>query len=173
MDYKDLTKEISRYSLYNLVAFCCSKSSVFMRALENKPDVDTHWPWVLDAFACFSIRYGKENFLYDYDEDRFQEMYETIMDHIPAFFKKVSFLNAIEQFYVSDYGLQKRFYNHKFKLYRHCFLFSNKPLNEYYIDKYKFHYYRYISFAFVMFRLFELFKNTNSLQEKSRFCQCL
>ena len=108
MDYKNINEIVEKYYLNDLIAFCFYESSVFMQGLENKPDVDTHWPWVLDAFACFSIRYGKETAAQcDYDEKVFKEICKTIRDHVPDFFKKISFLSAIEQFYVTDYDLKE------------------------------------------------------------------
>ena len=136
-----------------------------MKGLENKPNSYSPWPWVIDTFATFAIKYAGENKIQrDFDVKVFNDMYITIMDHIPDFIKKNPKLFAL-----SEFGLQNKYYNHLYKLYRHKWLFSNNYLKNKYKVRYEKDYLEYMSFAYIVFRWFEYFKNLKNLRDGYSF----
>lgn len=160
MEYENLSKKFRRYSLEDLVGFCCYHSSQFMKGLENKYGPNTAWPWLLDAFALFAIKYGGENIIQNgYDEKLFTKMYVTIMDHLSKFFEQKSDeYNSTDFFYLSEFGLQKKYQNHKTKLYRHYLLFNDPDFKKIYLNLYQNDYIDYLSLAFNFTAVFELLK---------------
>lgn len=165
MEYDDLSKKIRRYSLDDLVSYCCYKSSLFMNGLENKPNGYSPWPWVIDTLATFAIKYAGENKIQrDFDIKAFDDMYITIMDHVPDFIKKNPKL-----FVLSEFGLQNKYYNHLYKLYRHNWLFSHNCLKDEYKARYEKNYLEYLAFAYIIFRWFDYFKYLNNLKDGYRF----
>ena len=165
MDYENLSNFFRRYSLDDLIGYCCYKSSIFMNGLENKPNSYSPWPWIIDAFAVFAIKYaGEDKNQRDFDVEVFNDMYITIMDHVPAFIKTNPSLFAL-----SERGLQNKYYNHLYKLYRHNWLFSNNYLKGAYIARYEKDYLEYSSFAYIIFRWFDYFKHITNLKDFDRF----
>lgn len=167
MDYENLVKKIRRYSLVDLVNYCCYRSSFFMQNLENKPSEYTAWPWVIDALAVLSVRYAGENPLQNgFDKNTFDSMYKAIMDHVPLFFGQLSDkFSALDMFYISDFGIQKRSRNHKQKMLRHSLLFSYDCFADKY--RYKFHddYYAYLQLSFDFIFSYEFLKTLRNKKD--------
>lgn len=167
MEYENLSKKIRRYSLADLSNYCCYRSSFFMHNLETKPSEYTAWPWVIDALAALSLRYAGENPLQnDFDLNVFDSMYKAIMDHVPSFFKILrDKFSALDMFYISDFGLQKRYRNHQSKLLRHKFLFSHPTLADKYREYFQDDYNSYLQLSFDFIFSYELLKQFRSYQE--------
>lgn len=167
MDYENLVKKIRRYSLVDLVNYCCYRSSFFMQNLENKPSEYTAWPWVIDALAVLSVRYAGENPLQNgFDKNTFDSMYKAIMDHVPLFFGQLSDkFSALDMFYISDFGIQKRSRNHKQKMLRHSLLFSYDSFADKYRDKFHYDYYEYLQLAFYFTFSYEFLRTLRNKQD--------